>query len=436
MVDRIRLEKQIPVVGKYDVVVCGGGPAGMVAAISSARAGMRTAIIERYGVFGGTATGGYVVPISGYFHKGRQVVGGIAWEFVKRLEEYGAAQVEYPKGHVSVNVEYYKLIARRMIEESGVDIYTNAYLSGCMAEGDRLTHVIVESKNGSEAIEGACFIDATGDADLCRRAGAPMQAAPEMYQPMSLCFVLEGVDVTTDLLKEYIHHDGKYGHGSCQKEIHEYLAQCVSEGKLRQFGGPWFNTLLKGGSVAVNITRCAGNAADREDYTRAEGQLREDMFDIVELLREKYPEFRNCCIVSSGVNAGVRETRRIDGVGTVTGDGLQSGMMPECPVARCAHPMDLHRANSTQQLLVQLEEAGCIPHTALIPKEIGNLIAAGRCISADAMAYASLRVQATLMAVGESAGIMAAMAVKSGSSVEKIDPKELNQRISDRGIVL
>lgn len=432
----VSLQKTVPVVGKYDVVVCGGGPAGLIAAISAAREGKHTAIIERFGTFGGTATNGYVVPISGYFHKGKQVVGGIAWEFVKRLEEYGAAQVEYPKGHVSANVEYYKLIAQRMLDEAGVKCYTNAYLSDCLTLDGRITHVVFEGKNGAEAIEGKCFIDATGDADLCRKANVPMQPEPEMFQPMSLCFVLEGVDTETDLLREYIHHDGKYGHGSCQPEIHSYLEKCVQQGKLRQFGGPWFNTLLKGGAVAVNITRCAGNAADREDFARAERQLREDMFAIVELLRGKYQEFKNCSIVASGANAGIRETCRIDGVGMVTGDALQSGIMPACPVARCAHPMDLHRANSTHQVLVQLEEAGCIPHTALIPKTVGNLLAAGRCICADAMAYASLRVQATLMAVGEAAGIMAAVCCDEGTACADLNVSILNEKIRQRGIVL
>lgn len=433
---KITVQKSVPIVGEYDVVVCGGGPAGFVAAVSAARAGMRTAIIERLSTFGGTATAGYVIPISGYFHKGKQVVGGIAWEVVKRLEEFGAAQVEYPKGHVSVNVEYYKLIAQRMVFESGADVYTNAYLSGCLVSDGRITHVMIESKNGTEAIAAKCFIDATGDADLCRMANVPMLPAPEVFQPMSLCFVLDGVDAETPLLREYIHHDGKYGHGSCQPDIHNYLTECVERGRLRQFGGPWFNTMMKGNSLAVNITRCAGNAADRADMTRVERQLREDMFVIVDLLRERFAEFADCSIAASGINAGVRETRRIDGVGMVIGDELQSGVRCDCPVARCAHPMDLHRANTTQQLLVQLDQSGFIPHTALIPKKIENLIAAGRCICSDTMAYASLRVQATLMAVGESAGIMAAMCCENDCPAVELDAGALNARIENRGVVL
>ena len=142
---RIQLSKEVPVTGEYDVVVCGGGPAGLVAAISAARCGRKTALIERYGFLGGTATGGFVVPISGFYFQGKRVVGGIAWELVERLEQVGAAQVELPKGHVSVNVEYYKQIAEWMVLESGVDLYTNAYLSDCVQDGARVTHVLISA---------------------------------------------------------------------------------------------------------------------------------------------------------------------------------------------------------------------------------------------------------------------------------------------------
>lgn len=436
MNETIVIQKNVPVAGRYDVVICGGGPAGFVAAISAARAGMHTAIVERLSFFGGTATAGYVVPISGFFHKGHQVVGGIAWEVVERLIAMGAAQVEYPKGNVSVNVESYKLVAQRMLIESGVAVYSNSWLSGCQMDQGKIQSVIIESKNGTEALQARCFIDATGDGDLCCMANVPMQKLANDMQPLSLCFVLEGVDVNTPLLQEYIHHDGQFGHGSCQNQIHDYLQFCVEQGKLRRFGGPWFNTLIDGTALAVNVTRCEGDGADRRDMTRIECQLREDMFTIVALLKNRYPEFKNAAIVTSGVNAGIRETRRIDGVETVTGEFLQSGVQPACAVARCAHPMDIHRSDSARQQLIPLANAGYIPHQALIPKAVDNLIAAGRCISADAAAYASLRVQATLMAVGESAGLMAARILKDGNAVVDTDIKALNADIRCRGIIL
>lgn len=313
----LNVTKNVPVVGEYDAVVCGGGPAGWVAAVSAARAGLRTALVERYGFLGGAATAGYVVPISGFFFRGKQVVGGIAWEFVQRMQALGAALPEMPKGHISVNPEFYKLVAGQMAEEAGVDLYTNAYLSGVQTDGRAVTHVIIESKNGSEALAGRCFIDATGDGDLCHMAGVPMLPSAQQ-QPLSLCFVLGGVDATTPLLRDCIHHNGKDGRASCNGEIHAALLELAGRGEAPQFGGPWFNTLLTGDSLAVNLTRTEADATDRGALTLAEAKLRGEMFALVDLLRERYPEFARCEIVASGVNAGVRETRRIRGVYTVT----------------------------------------------------------------------------------------------------------------------
>ena len=433
--ETINLTKTVPVTGEYDVVVCGGGPAGFIAAISAARMGCRTALVERYGFLGGTATAGLVMPISGFYHNGERVIGSIPWEFIRRLEEQHGAIVELPKGHISANIELYKLIAQRMVQEAGVTLYTNTYLSHCDIEDGEIRHIFMESKNGTEAIRARCFIDATGDGDLCLMAGVPMQEKPEM-QPLSLCFVLEGVDVNTPLLRDSIHHDGKGGRPSANAEIRAFLLECVQQGKLRQFGGPWFNTLVYGGGIAVNMTRSAGDGADRESMTQAELQLREDMFTIVSLLKQRYPEFRNCSIVSSGVNAGIRETRRILGLYTLTGDDLQQNRRFVCPVGKCTHPMDIHKADSSQQTLVRLNHAPEIPHTAMIPQGPRNLIAAGRCISADRAAFASLRVQGTLMSIGESAGVLAALACREKCSVADVPKEILLQKLQDRQLVL
>lgn len=419
----ILLKKTVPVVGEYDTLVCGGGPAGLMAAISAARMGKRTALVERYGFLGGTATGGLVIPISGFYQNGARVIGGLPWEFIQRLTDMDAAIVELPKGHISANVECYKLLAQRMALEAGVDLYTNSYLSHCAAENGTIRHIFIEGKNGTEALWAKTFIDATGDGDLCHMAGVPMQPDSEL-QPMSLCFVLEGVDASTELLRDSIHHDGKDGKPSANAEIRSYLLDCVQQGKLRQFGGPWFNTLVQGGGLAVNVTRIGGNATDRADLTRAELQLREDMFTIVALLKEAYPEFRNCSVVSSGVNAGIRETRRILGQYTLTGRDLLEGKEFACPVARCAHPMDIHKSDSSRQTLRKLEKPAYIPHTALLPQAMHNLIAAGRCISADREAYAALRVQGTLMSVGSAAGIMAASDFPEPNKLRQLLDKE------------
>lgn len=430
----IKLSKEISVIADYDTVVCGGGPAGWIAAVSSARSGKKTALIERYGFIGGTATAGYVVPISGFFFKERRVVGGIAWEFVEELEKIGAAMVEYPKGHVSVNPEYYKLIARRMLKDAGVDLYMNSYISDCIKCGNRVSHVVISNKNGFEAIGANCFIDATGDGDLFHMAGAQMLSKTNELQPMSMCFVITNVDTTTDLLKNCIHHDGKHGN-SLNKVIHEYLVKRGEIEEVPQFGGPWFNVLLKGNSLAVNITRAEADATDREAYAKAEEKLHSDMFRLIDLLKEGFAEFKNAEIVVSAINAGVRETRNIKGVYTLTNEDFAKALDYACPVAQCAHPMDIHKAKDDDQVLIYLDKNSYVPYESMISYDLDNVIAAGRCISAEREPYASLRVQATLMSIGECAGLAAALASDSDCKVYELDIAKLKSMIDQRGCV-
>ena len=257
--------KIVPIVGQYDVIVCGGGPAGFVAAISAARMGCRTALVERLGYFGGTATAGLVMPISGFYHNGERVIGSIPWEFIQRMQERNGAVVELPKGHISANIELYKLVAQQMLLEAGVALYTNCYLSGSHMEQNTIQTILIESKNGTEGLTGRCFIDATGDGDLCRLSGVPMAEKADM-QPLSLCFVLEGVDITTPLLKDCIHHNGIGGKPSVNAEIRTYLLDCVKEGKLRQFGSPWFNTLVQGTLMSIGESAgIMGALAEKRD---------------------------------------------------------------------------------------------------------------------------------------------------------------------------
>ena len=179
--------------------------------------------------------------------------------------------------------------------------------------------------------------------------------------------------------------------------------------------------------MCIRDSRCAGDAVDCRLMRQAEFQLREDMFTVVELLRRQYPEFRDCSIVASGVNAGVRESRHIEGMELVTGQMLMAGEKCICPVARCAHPMDIHDAKSSEQTLRQLQHAAYVPFTALIPQTISNLLAAGRCICADRDAYASIRVQATLMSIGEAAGIMAALHCQTGDPVQDVYKRQYQE---------
>ncbi len=436
--DSVSLTRVAPVVGEYDVVVCGGGAAGLMAAIAAGRAGLRTALVERFGFLGGTAITGIVAPISGFFLKGRQVVGGIPFEMIKKMEELGGARIEYPRGHVSFDPEIYKLVAQRMVLEAGVELYTNSYLTGCTVENGHVRELVMENKNGAEALRAACFIDATGDADLCHMAGMEFLPRAEAgLQPLSMCFVLSGVDLTTPLLRDCIHHDGHVPR-SVNEVIRGMLTEAYAAGEVPQFGGPWFNSLENGDLVTVNVTRAAADACDNRSMRDAELRLREDMFALFNKMREVYPEFKNGRIVSSAAVAGIRETRRIKGAHVLTEAEFLGGADFADSIAVAAHPIDIHSMADESQRVTSLTAAAQIPYGCLVSPRSDNVICAGRCISAEPVPFGSLRVQATCMAMGQAAGVAVGCYLEAASGaasahVAELDTVQLIERLHALG---
>ncbi len=434
---KLSLRKEVPVVGAYDVVVCGGGPAGFIAAIAAAREGARTALVEQYGFLGGAATNSLVTPLSVFTYNGEKVIGGIPWEFLERLEKMGGGLIEKPLGNVAFDPELYKLCCQRMVLEAGVDLYLHSWLSGCQTGQGRISHVFIENKNGTEALAGKVMIDATGDADLSHLAGVPMLPPGRPLQPASTYFVLAGVDTESSLIAEAMHHN-KQGVNCHCLPIREELMRRAKELGIPDFGGPWFCTLLHPGVVAVNMTRTQTDACDNRDYTAAECRLREDVYKMADILRENFPEFRNSYVSMVAPQAGVRETRRIQGVHVITGEEYVNGVRYPDSVSRGAHPIDIHSSAGATQSVTFLKQAAYVPYRALVANGFPNLLVAGRCISADRQAFASLRVQASCMGMGQAAGVAAAQAVRGETEVNvlQLDTKMLASRLREIGACL
>lgn len=434
---KLSLRKEVPVVGTYDVVVCGGGPAGFIAAIAAAREGARTALVEQYGFLGGAATNSLVTPLSVFTYNGEKVIGGIPWEFLERLEKMGGGLIEKPLGNVAFDPELYKLCCQRMVLEAGVDLYLHSWLSGCQTGQGRISHVFIDNKNGTEALAGKVMIDATGDADLSHLAGVPMLPPGRPLQPASTYFVLAGVDTESPLIAEAMHHN-KQGVNCHCLPIREELMRRAKELGIPDFGGPWFCTLLHPGVVAVNMTRTQTDACDNRDYTAAECRLREDVYKMADILRDNFPEFRNSYVSMVAPQAGVRETRRIQGVHVITGEEYVNGVRYPDSVSRGAHPIDIHSSAGATQSVTFLKQAAYVPYRALVANGFPNLLVAGRCISADRQAFASLRVQASCMGMGQAAGVAAAQAVRGETEVNvlQLDTKILASRLREIGACL
>lgn len=434
--ETIRIEKNIPVVGRYDVVVCGGGPAGFIAAIAAARKGASVALVEQYGFLGGMATTSYVAPLSVFTYKGRKVIGGIPWEFIERLEELGGGLIEKPLGNVAFDPELYKLLCQRMVLEAGVKLYLHSYLSGCVCGDGRISQVIIENKSGSQALEAAVFIDCTGDADLAYMAGVPMQdKSGRPLQPMSSYFILNGVDTDSPMVREAMHHN-KQGENCYCLPMRKKMLELQEELDIPDFGGPWYCTTLHDGCVAVNVTRVSADACDAEQLSAAECSLREDCFRMAGIFRKLFPEFRNCYVASVAVNGGVRETRNIKGMHVISAQEYLNAFHYEDSISRGAHPIDIHASKGASQSVTFLEEPAYVPYRALIAEGFPNLLVAGRCLSADRVAFASLRVQASCMGSGQAAGVAAALASASGVAVQDVDVPALVAELKDMGAQL
>lgn len=433
----VHISKNIPVVGDYDVVVCGGGPAGFIAAIAAAREGARTAIVERYGFLGGMATIGFVNPLSVFTYNGEKVVGGIAWEFIERLQNMGGGLIERPLGNVAFEPEQYKLMCQRMVLEAGVDLYMHSYISGCVTGNDDdrkvIRQIIIENKNGTEALSAKIFIDCTGDADLAALSGVEMQPDEgKPLQPLSSYFILGGVNLNTPMMREAIHHNRQGVNCHCLP-VREKLLALKDKLDIPEFGGPWFCTTLQPGVVTVNMSRTSANACNNRELTKAECRLREDSFKMAKILKENVEEFKDSYLINLSIQAGIRETRRIRGIHTVTGEEYLNAVKYPDSISRGAHPIDIHIAAGAQQNITFLKTPAYVPFRALITPTHSNLIVAGRCLSADKTAFASLRVQASCMDMGQAAGTAAAQCSASGCPVQQTDISKLQDSLRKIG---
>lgn len=431
-----KFSKEANIVGSYDVVVAGGGPSGFIAAISASRMGMKTALVERYSFLGGMATAAYVNPISVFSYNNERNIGGIPWEFVKRLEAVNGAKIEEPLNNVAFNPEMYKLIAIRMVREAGVDLYLDSYITGIdIDKSNRVNKLIFDNKNGTEAIECSTVIDATGDGDISYMANVPMMHYDGTKQPASLCFILSGVDTNSELLRDVIHHN-RQGVNCHSEIIRKILIELAEDNKIPPFGGPWFCTVLKDGSVAVNITRIAVDNCNNREFTEASYKLLEEAYLFTEVLRENFVEFKDCYISSTPAQVGVRESRHIKGVHTVTAEEYINAYKYPDSISRCSHPIDIHSPNTKEQRCSFLKKAAYVPYRALISKGFPNLIVAGRTLSAEKEAFASLRVQASCMGLGQAAGVAAAMAVSGKTDVQGINIEKLISKLKELGAIL
>lgn len=422
------LARELPVAAQADVVVVGGGPGGLMAALAAARTGARTLLVERYGFVGGMATAGLMTSFNGFRNEHPpnhvQTVRGLAQELVDRLLDAGGACAATAHGHfgplkkgecpyaVSFDPEVLKRVALEMLHEAGVQLLLHTWFSTALtdvigvscsrvASGRgmacaprlRVAAVVVENKSGRQAIQGKVYVDATGDGDLAARAGARFEKVEKSGQrmmAMSLMYRVMGIPEPTP-----------------------------ERPRL------WCNGLTTRWGPSVGEV----DGSEISDLINSEISARHAVHQHIERLREEFPDAR---LVETATTIGVRETRRILGLYTITEHDALTGRPQPDSIAVSSNPVPNYYGQRRFFDHLGFE----VPYRSLVPADLDNVLLAGRCISACQPAFQSARSMAPNMAISQAAGTAAALCVAAGCRPADLDVAALQRRLEAASAVI
>ncbi|MGC3986736.1 MAG: FAD-dependent oxidoreductase [Pseudorhodoferax sp.] len=419
-----------------DILVCGGGVAGTMAAVAAARHGARVMLLERYGFLGGNATAGAVAQFNSWqTTNGRRVVAGLAQEVVERLRGYGGAGEHHSfvmsTGHRMDRVEYapelLKLVLDDLVQEAGVQPLLHACLLGVERQGARIASVQLLTRGGTLALRPRVLVDASGDMDAMRQAGASLLTLDEgeALQPATMMFRFGPVDFARfdAIPAAEMARLAREGHAQgrlARAALHVARDPFSSDG--------WFN-----------ISRLGIDATDALALGRAEIEGRRQAWRAAQYLQAAVPGCGQGRLLAFGTQVGVRETRRVRGQHVLTAEELLRPVAFDDAIAAGAYPIDIHPAAGGELEYAGLgdDHAYQIPYRSLLPQGLDNALVAGRGISATHRALAAVRVMTISMAVGQAAGTAAALAVATADGqTGRIDVQALRRSLRDDGACL
>ncbi|MFH0796586.1 MAG: FAD-dependent oxidoreductase [Candidatus Omnitrophota bacterium] len=415
-------KRDIPVAGETDVLVVGGGPAGISAAVSAARNGVNTLIVEQFNCLGGAATAGLVGP----FMRTTGENGGIYREFLGRLAKEGGAE-----GY-AFESETFKYAAQEMAIESGVKILFYTFAEGVIVEDNRLKGVFVANKNGRQALLAKVIIDATGDGDIAYFAGCNYEKGDSNgeMQGSSMMFRLGGIDGSRvpgeDFVREKIRDAREKGELHLPDYVY-WMLGCKG-------------STIRNGQVSVNVdTSTDIDGTETGQLTEATIKSRRLIQECLHFYHKYVPGYENCHLIDTAYLYGIRETRRILGEYYLTYEDVRNGRKFDDGIARASFFIDIHCAEmfrdgaGWKEKYPVPEEGYEIPYRSLVPRETDNLLVAGRCISSDRKANASLRIIPTCMAMGQAAGLAAVFSVKENKKPGEVDGSFLRKTLISQG---
>ena len=444
--------RDLTVVHETEVLVVGSGPGGLAAALAAARAGADVTLVERFGCFGGNITAVGVEGFAWYRHERTVEAGGIGREFEERAKAMGAAVPESQSLSYELDSEGFKLVADRLVEEAGIHPMLHRQFVAPIVENGSMRGIVTESKAGREAILARCVVDATGDADVAHRAGAPTVTTPvEHMQAASVMFHLAGVDKAAFLagVRDDPQTYADWSTGEWQIEtagkedglfspfLAKPFAQAIRDGvmpaHLNTVAGTWGAVHDTGELTYMNLIHLAGcDGTDPDSLTRFEIEGRRQTMLAIEALRRYTPGCGAARLRNFGMTIGIRDTRKIDAVYNLTEADVRNEARFDDTVGIYPEFIDGYGV----LILPTTGRYMHIPFRALLPQGVENLIVAGRAIGGDRIAHAATRNMACCAVAGQGAGVAAALSVRSGRPVAEVDLGDVQWELERQGVRL
>lgn len=436
----------LPVLGAVDVLVVGGGAAGVAAAVTAGSMGKSTWLIEKYGFCGGAAVAGLSGTICGMYlasndpyAEPEQVVFGFTEKFRQALKAKGGVTEpqRYGKTYtVTHDPLIWREVADDLLEQAGVNTLFHTAVTGVIMDGDAFRGVVVESNAGQSVILAEKIVDASGDAALIARAGMDYYFGDNgRIQNPTMFFRIGGVDI-----EKYLEY---YGDDTiCPPEVTKNILAANESG---DYNLPrhkiWIFPTTRPNELMVNATRLAGqdgrmlNVIDPQDFTEAEVFGRRQVRDYTRFLNNFVPGCEEAYVVDTGVEVGIRQTRSIVGLETLTNEDVVNCRKREDGICRTPWPIELHNGNKPK-LHWLLNDYYDVPFASLIPAVGENIIVAGRCLSAEHEALASARVTAQCFEYGHAAGIAAAKAIDEKKRIRDLNIDQIRTIMTKNGSAL